>query len=53
MLIVRVIFLLLDDFDFFGVVLRVRVAEEGAISSFSKPVRAGPKLIREVGIVIC
>jgi hypothetical protein len=50
--VVRVILLLVDNFDLFGEVLRVGVAEEVTIGSLAEPVGACLELVGYVGVVV-
>ena len=49
---VGVILLLLDNFDFLGVVFGVGVVVEAAVGGLAEPVVAGLELIVEVGVVV-
>jgi hypothetical protein len=50
--VVRIILLLVDDFDLFGEVLRVRIAKEVAIGGLAEPVGASLELVGDVGVVV-
>lgn len=49
---VRVVFLLLNNFDLLGVIFRIRVAIETSIGSFAEPVVSSFKLIWEICVII-
>jgi hypothetical protein len=52
MLEVRVVFFFLDDLDLFSHILRIRVAEEIAVSGSTEPIVSSFKLIIVILIII-